>query len=150
MAEDSKDKIAKLVALKGIPQKEEEAAEHHENSHNTTHVDGGSVVNNMNSQGGDIHYHVYPGADEPKLPLIKSESKMDAEEKKAYHSGEWDGLERRERSEAEKEYNNALRRRTRRRNDRNTKIVHYTTVVMLFMTMFGSLAVSFFIGEPIK
>jgi len=135
---DKKDKIAELVALKGVAIEEHEG---HASSHNTA---TGSVQ--INAQNVTLSNVTFAAGGEntaaANVPKVKTIQEMDDDEREAFQSGEWDGLERRTRDDDTKEYIRALRKRAKRKTDRRTKLLHYTLVMCLFFLLFGSLVMA--------
>lgn len=55
---------------------------------------------------------------------------------------EWQGKDRRKQSDDHKEYLRALRKRAKRRLDKQMKALHYVTLVTLFLILFTSYMVA--------
>ena len=135
---DKKRSIADIVALKGMDIEEHEG---HAASHNT--ATGSVQINAQNvtlsnvtfAAGGQI-------AAAANLPKVKAVQEMTDEEREAFQSGAWDGLDRRDRDSDSKEYVRALRKRAKRKKDRQVKTLHYALVMLLFFLLFGSFVIA--------
>ena len=61
-------------------------------------------------------------------------------------SQKWQGEERRKLSEDHKEYLRALRKRAKRKLDRQMKALHYITMITLFLILFSSYMVAIWLN----
>ena len=127
--------------VEDIPEQEEKASEHYENSHNQ-HVSDHANLTNVQTHGG-VHYHIHD-AKAFQLPKFIPESEMNPDEKEAVRKGGWDQFTRRDRDEDTRIYQNAVRQRKRRKNDVQIQIVHYATLGTLFVLLVGSYLVALF------
>ena len=130
----ARDKIAKLVSTHGVAIPPEKKAVPETKGHTQRNASGGIQITAETLNLSNVSFHTGLDGKPVIMPEVKPVEKMDDEEKKAYQSGEWDGIERRDRDSIKEELL-FKKYEAKRKQDTQDIVTYYTMLAILFFTI---------------
>lgn len=135
--DDLRQKLAQAVAADGEAVADPEAAKVQ------TNATGGIQIQAENLTLSHVTLTAGGEVQPIQVPKVKPVQEMDQDERSAFQSGRWDGIDRRLHDENSKIYKKALSKEKRRARDLSIVLVHKGILLLLFLILVGSLIVAY-------